>query len=370
MLNNIPNDGNYKILETTLDKVIKPESPIFKAYPELKDMDIHISLLKSGENWKIYNPSVEKEAYAYFNPEYGLHGLIGLDNADTLAKARRSLLHEINHKIQRIEGFSPGTNTDDLINVGEKYHDMRRQRGFLLETLDNFSRDELATFSETEVDDLIEDYIRRRHPELANIENQNEQALRVGIEYMKYRSIIDPFAAGNAANADYVFNALKAEEGNLIRDAAVMLRLGNESIPEMIETLKGMDWPDIYYRAFKRYFSQGGEVDSRLVEFFSDMDVDTIYQNLLRETRRSGGPEELVNIKDAMDAPQQVAMIGPIRRGEISSQAPERVTHFSESLSEEDIALLQRALNEDPTLISKWLRLLEEAQDATVRTAE
>ncbi|MDR1591893.1 MAG: hypothetical protein LBS16_03290, partial [Prevotellaceae bacterium] len=87
-------DIRYQAL--TLKDVINDENGLFLAYPQLKEIPVRVGGIDYGSaEWNGREITFNEK---YYNPE----------NVDSIT---RSLIHEIQHAIQGIEGFSDGTNT-------------------------------------------------------------------------------------------------------------------------------------------------------------------------------------------------------------------------------------------------------------------
>ncbi|MCL2206573.1 MAG: hypothetical protein FWB90_00570 [Fibromonadales bacterium] len=90
-----------------LGEIVKDEGGLFKAYPELKDVSVNIQL---------DNPR-HKGSYNTKTNEITINGLLKGDDF------RKSLLHEVQHAIQEIEGFAKGGNLDNTyadVNVANQ----------------------------------------------------------------------------------------------------------------------------------------------------------------------------------------------------------------------------------------------------------
>jgi hypothetical protein len=80
---------------------------IYKAYPELADMQIEF-IAKGNKATASYNPTTN---------------VIKLNEKLTPDQARSSMLHEMQHAIQEVEGFNKGADANKIINYHVKHYD-------------------------------------------------------------------------------------------------------------------------------------------------------------------------------------------------------------------------------------------------------
>jgi len=96
------------------DILYHPE--LYKAYPELKNVQIEF-LPESTNNRASYNP---------------VHNVISVNMALNPAEARSSMLHEMQHAVQEIEGFNKGADANKVIGASIKhYNDLMDEIGVL-----------------------------------------------------------------------------------------------------------------------------------------------------------------------------------------------------------------------------------------------
>ena len=100
-----------KTLETTLEKILKHDN-LYKFYDKLKGMPVH--LVRNTEMQRFMD-DYEHEYYAAYDPETKSI-YINSDMFENNDEVRNSLLHEIQHAIQDIEGFANGTSENALNN--------------------------------------------------------------------------------------------------------------------------------------------------------------------------------------------------------------------------------------------------------------
>lgn len=83
---------------------------LYKAYPELKDMKVALVRDKTAKWWGEFDPSIDKITINLESVGKGRRG-----NVPPAEVVKRILLHEVQHMIQKKEGFFPGTNEVDVM---------------------------------------------------------------------------------------------------------------------------------------------------------------------------------------------------------------------------------------------------------------
>ena len=125
-----------KTLDTTLDKILKHDN-LYKFYSKLKGMPVH--LVRNTKMQEIMEDT-ENRYYAMYDPdEKAIY--INSDMFESNDELRNSLLHEIQHAIQDIEGFANGTN-DNAYNNDYDFSEGEKQ-AVLTEKRSNMSNEEL-----------------------------------------------------------------------------------------------------------------------------------------------------------------------------------------------------------------------------------
>jgi len=124
-----------KTLDTTLEKILKHDN-LYKFYSKLNGMPVHLIRNREMQERMEDNKS---EYYAMYDPETKSIYI----NSDMFndGKVKESLLHEIQHAIQDIEGFANGTN-DNAYNNDYEYSEGEKQAN-LTEERSNMSQEEL-----------------------------------------------------------------------------------------------------------------------------------------------------------------------------------------------------------------------------------
>ena len=128
-----------KELETTLSKILKHDN-LYKFYPNLKNVPIHLVKNQKMQEYMDATDIAKKEYYAAYDSNTKSIYI----NSDMFKEddARNSLLHEIQHAVQDIEGFANGSadtdyNNDYNYSEGEKQAKLTEKRS-------NMSEEELA----------------------------------------------------------------------------------------------------------------------------------------------------------------------------------------------------------------------------------
>ncbi len=114
---------------------------VYQAYPELRDLRV-----------RLYKPKAEDHVYGYFSPPSGKKAAyIGINanhvSAENAQRFKQTLMHEMQHAIQRIEGFSRGAgsmNQNGAALYLRTAIKQRKDKGIS----DDWSRDNLAFMEE------------------------------------------------------------------------------------------------------------------------------------------------------------------------------------------------------------------------------
>ncbi len=146
-----------------LDDYVKDDN-LFKAYPELKTTNV---VFGSYQN--------EDFAGAFYESENKI--VVNLANASDV---RSVLAHEIQHAIQRTEGFAPGGNTDAFVaENSERIEELQALKAEIEEEIErgDTNREETLQEIETELFDLMEDSPGRKYRILSGeVEARNVQS--------------------------------------------------------------------------------------------------------------------------------------------------------------------------------------------------
>lgn len=244
---------------------------LYKAYPELKDTEVIVHFKYMGKNeqgndvFGIYNKeraAVGQLAGATMPSKDVPAGRINIYNTinDTWGndQGRSSALHEIEHLIQRIEGFSEGANATELRRMAEAAADVRIDR-YLLDALE-----ENRVYSGMPAKErraLIEEMV-------ANFDDELDEA---GMAYKYYDRAIDRAIAKEWSDLHAERMDLETAWSGFMGDAVLALRMNDQTYDEVAALLNEGRFSDLWKQAFAIYQNSGGEVDSRLVQLFDGM---------------------------------------------------------------------------------------------------
>ena len=253
---------------------------VFKAYPQLKDVKVHIMTDDEIEGYAGW--------YDGANNEIAINEKILLLSQKEI---RKTFAHEIQHVIQDIEGFAPGGNagqftTTDLDAIEKKVDKMPKgeDKKKLKETIKALKKSidkdyvDLTEFGIPGIVTPYEAYMRLAgEVEARNVEARLEftpEQRRLIIladtaEYDKAGQIFLEEAAKSAGSSDLLFQ----EEEDTYRTATER----GEFVPdEILEQYKGQDWADAEIETREDYRKEALEYilnNEDVSEFLADMSV-------------------------------------------------------------------------------------------------
>lgn len=304
-------EGHEFAMRVPLGDFLNSEN-LFKAYPELVDTEVvvHFKYMgkKNGEDtWGIYNSERAGKGQlggAVYPSEDVPTGRINIYNVinDTFGNdmGRSTLLHEVEHLIQRIEGFSEGANATELRNMAEAAADVRVDR-HLLDALQENRVYSGMPVSERQA--LIQEMVTKFGDELDE----------AGMAYMYYDKAIDRAIKKEWSDLDMERADLETAWSGFMSDAVLALRMNDQTYDEVAAMLNEGKFSDLWRQAYAIYANSGGEVDSRLVQLFDGMRK----KEFERLTQAQGRVTE-----DYVDVINQPVQGG--REGIITSTAKER----------------------------------------------
>ena len=253
------NEGYYKN-EATLEEILDaPE--LFKSYPELK---------KAVVKFK-YNPGEVAGRYLqgkiideFFEIEENYHEIEinTLPNSDNEEKIKSILLHEIQHAIQRIEGFAKGGNIEQFKKEIEKRNPLTKAQEKLVEDVDFYNK---------------------------NVENKEQFTL---LDFMKGQIKFDN--KEGLYNDDFIKSYLLSEEDILSaynKNKAKLEKFKNELKNEQ--------------SSFDKYYSLAGEVEARNVQTRMTLTPEERKQKLLAETMDIARDQQIIMFQTLQDEAQQ-----------------------------------------------------------------
>lgn len=366
-----------KVIDITLNELF--DAPIiYKAYPELADLPVKIRLRLRGFDdsgspiveywWRGQDPygfgDISKGDKAGFEiPRQDLpRGRIHTFNLKNAADLRSSILHEIQHAIQKIEGFSAGADNATYTRMVQQF-DFTRDQSRMLDAIS--ARTDAISAARGDDDylaitrEIFEELGLANDPTIPErVKAHIAQEIYVNVEDWQLMSEIERMDLVNATdNLMY-----QTEEW-----AADGLRLGSMSTEDMIEVLNNSSWDDLAVIAQRRYLAQGGEMEARVTQALRDKTLEEIYKRI---EQVGGDPLEVAWRSDAKLA----GLYGPVRGKHARFEGDTDVTISRESLegldlSEEEVQFIQNLIDRDPTLLSKLGELLNSANPGSVEKA-
>lgn len=242
-------DGETRAFHFRVGEVLD-HPDLYEAYPELMDTPIAFHVTRTGDEYKVFNPN---EPFVKGDVSHrGPRSAITIYNDANADIGRNTLLHEINHVVQRIEGWSGGSSVqqwEDLMNTTETFlHDQRMVDDVLNNRVDLDSLQDMARYSD--------EYTQKYGADSAMVDKQL-------------------FEMGMVPNLAEYQEALGPVLDRQIRDMGLFLRQvgANEDIEGMLRATT----PAMRTRlAQSRYLRQLGEAESRVREALSDMTMEEL----------------------------------------------------------------------------------------------
>lgn len=200
--------GNSLKSEYPISDILKADK-LYEAYPQLKDLKIRFDTRREGDGTIAYVEHIIDESgkikpannYIYIT-KYGMDSINNGQEYDL----KKTLLHELQHKVQDIEGFSRGTSwqewyrnkTNDirkrLYDITRKYIDKELEKNnapFIWNVEDDFIRNDLYKM-ERLADNSIKKYIENPEDfELTNVQRRGLEATLGEKETDKFYKILD-----------------------------------------------------------------------------------------------------------------------------------------------------------------------------------
>lgn len=286
------NEGYYKN-EATLEEILDaPE--LFKSYPELK---------KAVVKFK-YNPGEVAGRYLqgkiideFFEIEENYHEIEinTLPNSDNEEKIKSILLHEIQHAIQRIEGFAKGGNIEQFKKEIEKRNPLTKAQEKLVEDVDVYNK---------------------------NVENKEQFTL---LDFMKGQIKFDN--KEGLYDDDFIKSYLLSEEDILSaynQNKAKLEKFKNELKNEQ--------------SSFDKYYSLAGEVEARNVQTRMTLTPEERQNKLLAETMDIARDEQIIMFQ-SMKAAENPSILFQSERKKIQ-QLKKQFRNFINDFNKDDFFLV------------------------------
>lgn len=250
---------------------------IYEAYPQLRDMPLTLHITRSADDangdtvYRLYD--AEKAASQQFGQaERTRQGpRVSIFNDKDGDLGRGTILHEIQHVIQDIEGFSGGASPAKFRALTDAYDEARLQLRIMQDAADGVV--DFDAPSENQLQYLF-DLQADIGMDTANPEKQLEHLTEVLIDVAKK----DEFAKYGGYSDDQLWEAEMLVE-SLKDEATRALYVGDQQA--VADLLESGTSDDLWQAAFRRYEVQGGEVEARITEFLknkSQREIEALLQ--------------------------------------------------------------------------------------------
>lgn len=293
-----------------LGSVIKNKE-LFEAYPRFKDLYITIPFGRDIDG-NIIRKSTREVGTGINAQFYPRDKSIALENVSNLETARGSILHEVQHLIDTVEGFSNGANASVWSNAVTELRNTNIDRGLIKA----FETGILDANIMSGIDDLT-DFVQlktiapEKYAAASKVFNALLEAsgepLRVeeSMEILRTAKNIASMVSNNELGAladmkaalqmdkDLSLASLKAMMGDLAEAGAVD--------PKSIDLIEGLSSQELLELTHQRYLINIGEVRGRMADVLRNVDPATSRQvptetEFLQKTMKN---DQLLPIEDA-----------------------------------------------------------------------
>ncbi len=252
------------VLTTTLDKLVDAPD-LFKAYPQLRKMTVEFGKLPKGTGGYLSLGTMTMR--------------LGLDAGVFANSTRSTLIHEIQHAVQEIEGFAPGADPKRMPGKGDAlFIDMQRLR-------------ELRGSSDwREYQEAVDEMLR-----------QSEAETMDDAAWKRATSRFD------AAEKLPGVQDVRAEEKRLTDkwgDSPDVLQAINNAADITDPVFARITESDPYYR-YQSYARVAGEVEARNVQTRKDMTPEERAEILLRDTEGVPRNEQIIISREYLQKGQE-----------------------------------------------------------------
>lgn len=255
--------GQEGLVSTSLGNLFQHPT-LYDAYPELRNIPIDVFLKRSDDvdgipSFKVYNQA---------NAERGITGATSTNLATGEKRVklindaagdfgRGTILHEVQHLVQAIEGFDQGTTTAKWVSVVAEAQSAR---------VDKILTEDLVTgrvgldISDVDFKTYVDEVMAKTRASASDIARRLDQFI---------------------ANGDSRTAAIAASEATRTeRDLRVMLEVMADSALDAGERadhiIQNLPIDMVRKLAHSRYWRQGGEVEARLTEHLKDVSQEAL----------------------------------------------------------------------------------------------
>lgn len=286
-------EGDEFFMQVPLGQLLESEG-LFKAYPHLKETRVVMSFAYRGKNdagediFQIYNKK-KGERGVLGGADYGKEGspsgtiyvYNNIKDPWGYDMGRSTILHEVQHLIQKYEGFSEGASASGLRNIAEAAAETRLDLK-LLDLLEDGKIKEGMSADERAI--IIKQMANEFGDKLDN----------AGLAYKWYDRAIDRAIGKEWDDLNAERHSLQTAWNGYMTDAVLALRMPDQTLDQVEELLNHGPFKAIWDQAYTRYANSGGEVESRIVQLFDGMRRTEF--NRLGTARQAEGSEDFVDI--------------------------------------------------------------------------
>lgn len=265
-----------------LDQVVEHDS-LFEIYPQLRNYSVVLATEKLEDGTvRVFDPNAGNRVASFERKGLNETGTLKLNKG---YNPRTSVMHEIQHAIQEIEGFSFGANSAPYLNALDLKREATQSRS-ILKALESSGGD-------MEAKELV-NMLQRRGFSTEAIEanfpliNSARRSLQDG----------DPSVLDDA----YLFyNTMEDKALNKLGTMYSSIR-PTTSTEDTKKLLRKMSVYELQDLIEERYLRQGGEVEARLVEALIDVRQEKLDEMLLT-------PEQLLKTEEIGDKVGNTEMV-------------------------------------------------------------
>ena len=307
----------------TLDlEEIYPYEELYQAYPTLKGTKVNINIERGPDvdgqaSYRIYDTLGEAlGTKAQVSGKTGDINFFDIRNMDELKKI---LNHEVMHKIQKIEGFNAGGNSDSWMS--------------LLEGAKS------AEIQYTVLDDLVNGLVDPRNPDAA-YEYAQEIAQQYTVsEPLARQLVFSAMTDSLGSNPERELQVLGALRERSIQDIALFMEeMGAKGNPE--DFIADLPFNAMQRLAYGRYLRGSGEVEARVQEYMTNQPRIRNMNTLVEEG--SG-----TKLDDVVESPAEATTQAA------SEITPEQIRSTLAELEKTDPELLAEILRKAPDTTQK-----------------
>ena len=235
-----------------LDEVIQHDA-LFEAYPQLASYKVVLAVEKYdssiGTGYRVFNSEAGKNIASFAPDKKAGSSTITLNSG---YDAKRSLVHEIQHAIQEIEGFSFGANSAPYLNALDMAREAQQSIRITNRIVENASMSNEDIMKLMLKEGFTKDQISANLPMFKKVRNAIDEG---------DMSVID--------DTIYWYRLAEDKSYNLL--GAMLAQVSPDNIENFSEAARKMSVFELEALIQERYLRQGGEVEARLAETLANI---------------------------------------------------------------------------------------------------